>query len=590
MYTRSRASFVLLVLTSLGWGQLANAGEPLPSLAELLKQYQEFGLPVPPKDAKLVRYERPGGGHFQTIDGVTKRVVYPTIHGLAFEVKSGTETDFPVLFEGIAEWEPISNPRTKEVKPEPDAVKDLMANYDLLMAMHCHARGWDKLAQYLLERSRKESKDPPRMQLISWAWYFWTDQLTQPKIDRAPIAKRLKALLRESKELDSESNRALLHSLELALVPSKAKPGTVKALIDDLVDYDTGVGMGTPMTNGDRYWRLANVGFDAVPELIEHLDDPRLTRSMQYRVFTMPKNARVGDVVQQLLYDLTWGQISVEAAKDTWKAAISRWFEKARKVGEEAYLLDKVLGFEREGWERQTNDHIVMVILAKYPNHIPTVYRKLLDKHAKLDSQYLADAVLRCNLKEQEKLELLMYAAKHKDYKHRLPALSAIMELDKKKFVAIWLEVIEGLPKDVPGPYGWCPEASIAHLAIESDDPRVWTALERVAKRSDIGFRMELLCQFHSPREKRHWNERLRLLASFLNDADLRDRKSSKKYDSTWAAFSYSKIEVRNFVALEIANLLGIEIEWNDQRTPEEWAAIRNQVQDAVKREVDKKK
>src|SRR5262249_59382198 len=133
-------------------------------------------------------------------------------------------------------------------------------------------------------------------------------------------------------------------------------------------------------------------------------------------------------------------------------------------------------------------------------------------------------------------------------------------------------------------------EAHIAKLAMESDDPRVWQMLEKVARRSVLGLRMELLNHFSDPKDNRHRPERLRLLANFLDDSALRDVDSSGKFDGPGAAFPYHKIEVRDFVALEIAYMLGIEIELNLERTPEEWAKIRSQVQEVLKRELSKTK
>src|SRR5205085_8747760 len=61
------------------------------------------------------------------------------------------------------------------------------------------------------------------------------------------------------------------------------------------------------------------------------------------------------------------------------------------------------------------------------------------------------------------------------------------------------------------------------------------------------------------------WRERLRLVAAFLNDAELRDEDSSK-FRGLGAGFPYHKIEVRDFAAREIAGLLRIEVDLNLER------------------------
>src|SRR5260370_17714728 len=93
----------------------AGDGEPLPSLDDLWKQYQALGLPVPHRDAKLVRYESGGGS-------IVNGKVQPKVHGLAFEVKPRTRTENPVLLHVSFEWQPSWNPHTQQVKPEPPSL------------------------------------------------------------------------------------------------------------------------------------------------------------------------------------------------------------------------------------------------------------------------------------------------------------------------------------------------------------------------------------------------------------------------------------------------------------------------------------
>ncbi len=334
----------LLTLIWLGWGLTSTAAEPLPSLDDLLREYQTLGLPVPPRKAKLVRYEAGGGG-------IVDRKVQPKVYGLAFEVKQGTKTEHPFLLRGTLEWQPRWDPHTREVDPEPAAIKDLVVGPSdrLVLAIQCHERGWHKLATHLLERSHKKCKQPLRNPLLPLAWSYWEDHLTTPKIDRAPIAKRLKELIRQDKELDTESNRALLRSLDLALVPSKAKPGSIQAMIDDLVDYDADTGTMGFFRREDRYWRIARLGFDAVPALIEHLDDDRLTRARMIGFHNFGSwNLRVQDVVSDLLEDLAGQNVGRNWLRRqqgfaVQKAEAQKWWEQARKVGEETYLLDHVL-------------------------------------------------------------------------------------------------------------------------------------------------------------------------------------------------------------------------------------------------------
>jgi hypothetical protein len=559
-------------------------------LEQLLIDYRALGLPLPPKDAPLMRFEGEGGR-------VVKGKVQPWF-GLAFLLKPGSDTEPWTLLQGTFERQVEWDQKVQEVKPEPDAVKDLSDSGQALgLALQCYARGWQKLAEHLLERHRKDSGLPPHQALIQDAWYYWKDELTRPKVDRAPMARRLKELIGKDKDLDTERNRALLRSLELAVVPSKAKSGSVEALIDGLVDY-TGYkhGFGRPEPE-DRFWLLAEMGFDAVPALIEHLDDDRLTRAMGGGFMALPRNVRVGDVVSDLLENLAGQDIGGDQPGlpgQTYrvaKAEAKKWWEEARKVGEERYLLDHILPRDSKGGAGGGVNAIQLrIVLAKYPQHIATLYRTVLDGRLALGSEPLAEAVTRSKLPANEKLDLLLRAAGHKDNRHRLPALRAIKELDQKRFDALLLATIKAFPDDVPGRYWTCPEPYIAQLAVESDEPQVWQALEKAAKRAVVGFRMQLLGQFADPRDRRRRPERLRLLAGFLDDDASRDTESSEKYDGLGAGFTYQRLAVRDFVAMELAQLLGIEVERNPDRTPAEWAGIRRKVREAVEQALGKPK
>jgi hypothetical protein len=602
MYMLSRLlSLLCLLALACAACAFAAAADPPPAPAELLKEYRSLGLPLPPEKARLVRYEAGGGG-------IVNGKVQPTVYALAFEAKPGSRTEHPVLLRGTLQWQPAWDPRARAVEPDASAVKDLEFDADdaLVLAIQCHSRGWDQLAGDLLERSLKGNPTPSGKRLVRLAWDYWLDQLTRPKIDRGPVAKRLKDLARQDPMLETPYTRALLRSLDLALVPGKGKPGTVEALIDDLVDHDADAGTLGRFEPGDRYWRVVERGFDAVPALLEHLDDDRLTRAiMQGFNNFRPWHQRVKDVVGDILEGLAAEELDRAAdGKSVGGGWLRRqqgypitpdagraWWEKARKLGEEAYLLDRVLPpAAKEGKRAHVNAHLLRVISVKYPKHVPALYRTVLDKRPDLYSGELAEVLARSPVPAKDKLDLFLSAARHKDATHRLPAFHALKNLDKKKFDALLLATIEGFPTDVKGEYWICPEAYIAGLAVESDDARVWAALEKVAQRSSLGLRMELLNHFGDSRDTRRRPERLRLLAAFLDDAEVRDTKSDARFGGPGAGFPYDRIEVRDFVAVELAGLLGVEVELKLERSAAEWAEVRNKVREVLKRELRKLK
>ena len=107
------------------------------------------------------------------------------------------------------------------------------------------------------------------------AWKHWENALADADTDRAKIADRMRALLVAEPSL-TEWSRAVLAALEATLRPSQAKPGSIDAMIDGLVNVSAMFGDSSPPD--PILLKLERLGFEAVPALIEHWDDTRLTR------------------------------------------------------------------------------------------------------------------------------------------------------------------------------------------------------------------------------------------------------------------------------------------------------------------------
>jgi hypothetical protein len=64
----------------------------------------------------------------------------------------------------------------------------------------------------------------------------------------------------------------------------------------------------------------------------------------------------------------------------------------------------------------------------------------------------------------------------------------------------------------------------------------------------------------------------------------VRERRSSK-FSGLCAGHEYPKLEVRDYAALQIADVVGIDV-YAFGGTPKEWAKLHGQVRDALKREL----
>jgi len=571
------------------------------SLDSLLADYRGYGLPLPPKDAKLVRFK------------VGVWVGDKQASLLGFLLEPGTKDKPPLVLVGTKEARLEPDATYEVVEPKPEAAKDIshcwmwLSTFDmnagLATALQCKSRGWNTLAEQLWTSSRKQASGhhfgafyqpanlANRTAVAYLAWAYSGNELVKPDTDRAKTAKRMKAVLAAEPRLSKEGNQALLKSLEAALVPSTAKPGTVEKMIDDLTDMCSGSSHFARNDEPDpRYARLAQMGFTAVPALIEHLNDDRLTRSIKQGFNNFPTwNVRVQDVVSDLLQDLAGEDVGKDWLRRQQGYAVEKadaqaWWDKARKDGEEAYLLAHVLpNGEKAYWP---NSLMLSIITEKYPKYLPKLYKTILDERPKMQSWPVAEAVAKSSLPDETKLELFLHASNSKNLEHRRFGLLKLQNLDPQQFMKILLATLEALPKTPTEPYWKCPEAAYANLVMDTDDPKAWNLLEKVAKRSDVGLRMQFLNSMtYTWIGDRQRKQRLDFLAAFVDDAAAPDFQANPKmFEGPHAGFMFTRLEVRDLAAMQIASILKMPDQPDKDWTPEQWEKLRKKVKEALKR------
>lgn len=349
--------------------------------------------------------------------------------------------------------------------------------------------------------------------------------------------------------------------------------------------------------NSEAYEKLALLGFDAVPSLLEHMKDDRLTRGMMQGFNNFPSwNLRVEDRVGELLEHLAAEEFARGDDRKTvdggWlrqqqgypikKSVVEKWWAAAQKVGEEPYLLSKL--WPPKDADERINRHALLVLRNKYPKQIARLFKAEWEKGPKGHVTTLADCVAKSKLSDAEKLALLLPVAEHRDLSVRYDGLIHLDTLDKKKFNVILLDTLDNLPKDVDGEYRQCVESMFVNLAVNSDDPRARPALEKALARSSLGLKLEMLARlacwddYYAPTRRL----RLELLSPYLDDETVRDAKADKRFAEDY----HPKIEVRNLVTEWIVPFYGMRIEYTNKRTPDQWAKLREQVRAKIKQEL----
>src|SRR5262249_16127665 len=142
------------------------------------------------------------------------------------------------------------------------------------------------------------------------------------------------------------------------------------------------------------------------------------------------------------------------------------------------------------------------------------------------------------------------------------------------------LATLEGLPKKPKEPYRECPEAAYADLVLATEDARAWDMLEKVAKRSVVGLRMEFLSRMnYIDLGDQRCIERLKFLASFLGDTDIPDvAVDPEMFKGPHAGFTFRSLAVRDLAAMEIASILKMPDQPDSDWTAEQWEKLRARV------------
>lgn len=639
MWPRLFATLTAALLAATTAAQPPTAPPPHLALDEFAREYQRLGLPLPPPGAELVRVKDSSGSYRLgfALPPEPDKPPYRLV---------GLKEEWAASVERVG---PGSDPLRGV---EPKWVADLLCTAaqarlrGLDQAAAVYARGLEATARpvapawaespglrggtykyrangWLLSN---DGDDRSALgELRKSAFDYWAPKLHDPDVDRHELLLRLRAA--------APGGHPLVRALELTVAPRTSRPGTPEALIDDLTEYRSWPRYqfksppDAPHPGEAVYWKLVDLGFDAVPALLDHVNDPRFTRHAelvnQVALFNGfgtadTRQRTVGDLVRLVLADLAGDAIEYEPRG--WEAGARRWWEKARPLGEEEWLVRRARppapreGVEdarwAEGWPPHPN--VLRVLGRRYPARLGEIYRHVLTTRPGLGSRDLADAVAASNLPAAAKVRLLGEGASHRRLVHRKAALAALADADPAAFHRHLVATVGQLPPDVTELEWESPLMNLVPLFRRATDRACWDALAAAARRDGARgrfdvlwhYRLELLKDRHlypMEYERATRRERLRFLLGFLGDtsvhpdddfsaveavaeerAEAGDAETGPQGYTGWLAYRF--LEVRDYAAVLLAEELGWDIGAKAGRGEEARRVIREAVREAAGR------
>ena len=573
---------------------------------QLVRDVTSLGLPRPAADASLV-------AQFYDMELVEERDLIIPLHRprylLGFLAASADSAKEKQLLIGTEMQRCSAEESSGLVKIESlgNLPGRIMTSYDarafeinvaLPTAIECYRRGLTALAGELLRLQADSGYGHPQSifyqpaglapdtALRYIAWTHWCNQLADAGSDRIVLHKRMSELLRDEPSLRTPERMAFLDSLAAALVPSKAPAGSAERLVDDLVEVDAlyfgrqaAVGLPAPLAE------LTQRGGDALPMLLAHLEDRRLTRSL-VRPWDGSASylAEVGELVGNVVQDFAGdeGRAWKRSATGHFLEAevVRAWWRRVQNLGEEAYLVQAAV--PQAPQTERAYDAIVRRIAHKYPGRLPEVYRRLLAERPDVGTWNVVLAIA-AGAEPAVRSDALAAGAGHANPARRLEALEALSDVDPARFESLLLRNLPTIADKPAGPTALSDQVRLTRLCWKTERADVWTALRDATAKADVGIKLEII-QDLAAKTEMQFAERKRLaefLGSFLDDATLRDAAGDpQKYDGC-AGRRWPKLEVRNWAAYQLATVLAVDVAAFDGSravTDEQWARLRKAV------------
>jgi len=584
----------------------AAPAETTPNWEQLVGDSTSLGLPRPADDASLV-------AQFYDMELVEVRDLVIPLHQprylLGFLAASAGAAKEKQLLIGTETKRCSAEDSSglNKIESLGDLPGRIMTSYDarafeinvaLPTAIECYRRGLTALARELLRLQADSGYGHPQSifyqpaglapatALRYIAWTHWGNQLADAGSDRTVLHKRMSELLRDEPSLRTPERVALLDSLAAALVPSKAPPGSAERLVDDLVEVDAlyfgrqaAVGLPAPLAE------LTQRGGDALPTLLAHLEDRRLTRSLvrpwDGSASYLPEVGElVGNVVQDFAGDegRDWKRSATGHFLEP--EVVRAWWRRVQDLGEEAYLVQAAV--PQAPQTERAYDAIVRRLAHKYPGRLPEVYRRLLAERPDVGTWNVVLAIV-AGADPAVRSDALAAGAGHANPARRLEALEALSHVDPARFESLLLRNLPTIADKPAGPPALSDQVRLARLCWKTERADVWTALRDATAQADVGIKLEIIEDLTSKTEMQ-FAERKRLaefLGSFLDDATLRDAAGDPKKYEGCAGRRWPKLEVRNWAAYQLATVLAVDVTAFDGGravTDEQWARLRKAV------------
>jgi hypothetical protein len=595
------ATLVLLTFTLAADPVPKVAPEPLPpepksdptNVRELYDAYRYYGLPLPPKGSYLGKKER----KVEQKEIREKRTGKEDEYSLAL---IRNEKD-KLVFKDYRKVEPPIELIQKNDIPGNMTVSRWIWNCEwLIFAAQAHHLGWKDAAQFGWEKGTSDpdyyTPEDSKTRMLDWlkatSWHHQRERLLEPDSDRRAI---LKTMRRTLLPIDKEF-------LEIQILFHKDLERTVRldwnrrGTPDDVID---GIVHGSKTQND-----LLVLGFDAVPAMIRHLYDDRLTRTTAFGGFNNSSHIysmRISDICSEILQELSGREVdrfsvfkereienSILHHRCAWEA--NEWYQRAMLYGERKWCVN-YHSFEYEDENTKSvslNKSVLHVLREKYPEELPALVTKF--KHRVDDGRIFLMSIVESRLTKDQKLDALRDAEGNPNAWHPLDVVLTMNKIDAEASRTMFATIL-GKAVRTGKLNHLCRrkyDTTILDCLHEFHDPEFWKQYKTLLPRFETTNRFEMIVRGFRDSEGKytasHKKERLACLLQVLEDQTPSPDRINFIVDGE--KMNPATIGYRAIVVL--AREFNIEVPMDPRRSAADWAALREQVRVAAEKAIAK--
>jgi hypothetical protein len=575
----------------------AVCGDESPPDSPLIRQYKRYELPMPPNDGELVRIGKP------CASGAIELGIAPQDRDEAVAtVLRGTAQ----LEIGSRELAPQTVvPEDAKVIFTAEGPFSLNAGPAIAIQLEILGRTSEsKIIWRLAQRPRAYWRHPlsiipsyapnaTRTELLAQhAFLHYVNSLAQKNTDRAHVLKLLREIEKDLPR-ESYSEFILVDTLEDTLAEPGPSASAIERTICGLTDCSSRP-FCEPGKSGDvrLTWDAAgkavlDAGPAAIPSLIDHLDDHRLTRIASWPFNMSPPGlVTVGDVCREILRD--YGCNSSEFVRSARslefpnaKAIARRWHKESPVYSETRFLTGLL----------QTSETLSDPIVALAIRHPATFLDALLsdaDLIMRYDIALLSALVADLDAPSERKVSLLEKLLDRLPRRDVSWAFAAMKRLDARKFQSRALAAIANLPSTGrPSSDERIGRLSVlAGTCLNSENDDVWDAAFRYTEECDAALRIEIVVKLSEPHlpdqvRKRQISFYRRLIDDDVVRKDLPEGRTDFE--------AYQPLVVRNAAAMQLLWLLegknepsGKYLKVREDLSNEEWLQLRENAKAAA--------